>query len=267
MTILSRLTLAATMLAAADPWTLPRETNVVEAGPRAYTFRVDYVTGETHGNVLRRQRLEARYTRGLPGGDATWTSVTVADATGPKDPFGPAQPRAFMEGFRYRHAAGFADSMRPDFFKGFPPDAVMERNLVWDTQMIELFGQQQLAHLKLNEPIHVLSEDTVDMPGVGTFKNRDVTLVWLGRGRRNGQDCAIVQYRAFQNPLSVDAGGVRLVGRSHYWGEIWVSLATRQIEYATLDENVLGELTLPGQSAPQLVDVLRTGVLEPLQRQ
>jgi hypothetical protein len=36
-----------------------------------------------------------------------------------------------------------------------------------------------------------------------------------------------------------------LKGRSHYWA-IWVSLANRQIEYATLNEDVLGELTLTG---------------------
>ena len=40
-----------------------------------------------------------------------------------------------------------------------------------------------------------------------------------------------------------------LKGRSHYWGAIWVSLASRQIEYATLQEDVLGEMTLTGQAA------------------
>ena len=28
--------------------------------------------------------------------------------------------------------------MKPDFFKRFAPDAVFERNLVWDTGMIEI---------------------------------------------------------------------------------------------------------------------------------
>ena len=54
-----------------------------------------------------------------------------------------------------------------------------------------------------------------------------------------------------------------LQGRSHYWGEIWVSLSTKQIEYATLYEDVLGEMKLAGQATPQVIDVFRSGVFEP----
>ena len=137
--------------------------------------------------------------------------------------------------------------MKPDFFKGFPPTAVFERNLVWDTGMIEMFGQDQFEHLKLNKPYRLLSAQDVHMPGIGTFHNRDVQLTWVGRSHRNGEDCAVIDYRAFFNPLAIANGGMTLKGRSHYWGEIWVSLSTKQIEYATLQEDVLGEMTLAGQ--------------------
>ena len=73
----------------------------------------------------------------------------------------------------------------------------------------------------------------------------------------------MIEYRAFFNPLEIANGGMTLNGRSHYWGEIWVSLATRQIEYATLYEDVLGELKL-GQDSPRTVSVFRTGIFEPL---
>jgi hypothetical protein len=63
-----------------------------------------------------------------------------------------------MEGFRYHDASA---SIAPDFFKGFPPMAVFERNLVWDTQMLELFGQSQFGHLRLNEPYHLVSGETL----------------------------------------------------------------------------------------------------------
>ena len=49
-------------------------------------------------------------------------------------------------------SAGLDETMKPDFFKGFPPTAVFERNLVWDTGMLEMFGQEQFEHLKLNAP-------------------------------------------------------------------------------------------------------------------
>ena len=109
----------------------------------------------------------------------------------------------------------------------------------------------------------LLSAQDVHMPGVGTFHNRDVQLTWVGRSNRNGQDCAVIEYRAFFNPVQVENGAMTLKGRSHYWGAIWVSLATRQIEYATLLEDVLGELTLAGQPT-RTISVFRSGVFEPL---
>jgi hypothetical protein len=102
------------------------------------------------------------------------------------------------------------------------------------------------------------------MPDVGTFHNRDIVLEYVGRSQRNGQDCALIDYRAFFNPLQIATGGMTLNGRSDYWGQIWVSLATKQIEYATIYEEVNGEIKLPGQDAPQLLSVFRIGSFEPI---
>ena len=102
------------------------------------------------------------------------------------------------------------------------------------------------------------------MPDVGTFHNRDIVLEYVGRSQRNGQDCALIDYRAFFNPLQIASGGMTLNGRSDYWGEIWVSLATKQIEYATINEEVNGELKLPGQDAAQPLSVFRVGSFEPV---
>ena len=64
--------------------------------------------------------------------------------------------------------------------------------------------------------------------------------------------------------MEIVSGGMTLKGRSDYWGEIWVSLATRQIEYATLHEVVVGEMKPPGQDTTQVIDVFRIGTFEPL---
>jgi hypothetical protein len=154
--------------------------------------------------------------------------------------------------------------LKPDFFKGFPPAAVVERNLVWDTGMIEMYGQNYFDHLKLNEAYHAGSNEDVVMPDVGTFHSRDVVLEWVGRSQRNGQDCALIRYQSFFNPLEIASGGMTLKGRSDYWGEIWVSLATKQIEYSTLYEVVVGEMKLPGENPTKVVNVLRIGAFEPV---
>jgi hypothetical protein len=167
-----------------------------------------------------------------------------------------------MEGFHYRNDLGI--TMAPDFFKGFPPTAMMERNLVWDTGMIEMFGQNHFDHLKLNEPYHLISDQSTKIPGVGNFQNHDVVLEWIGRSQRNGQECALIRYQAFFNPLQIATGGMSLNGRSDYWGEIWVSLASRQIEYGTIYESVVGEMKLPGQDAATNMNIFRSGTFEPV---
>jgi len=244
----------------AHVWSLPQGTIVKDNGPRTYRFTVEYNTANSKGETILRQRLTGDYTRGLASGEVVWNNVTQADAPGATAQFGAAQKRDFMEGFRYHN--DLASTMKPEFFKGFPPTAVMERNLVWDTGMIEIFGQNSFDHLKLNEPYHTPSGEDVNMPGVGTFRNRDVVLEWIGRSERNGQDCAVINYQAFFNPLEIGSGGMTLKGRSDYWGQIWVSLATKQIEYGTLYESVVGEMKLSGQDTTQIINVFRIGTLE-----
>ena len=246
---------------AASLWTLPKDTSVRETGPRTYRFNLTYFTASPTGQIVHRERFTADYTRGLPDGQVEWRNVTSEDAAGDKDSFAPSQKRTFMEGFRYSE---YANSMTPDFFKLFPVNAIMERNLIWDTQMFTFFGQKFLDKLTLNQPFHVISNQDVSLPEVGNFRNRNVVLEWVGRSQRNGQECALIAYRAFFNPLQLATGGMTMDARSDYWGEIWVSLATRQIEYATLYEEVTGQMKLPNQDAPQPMSVFRIGSFEPV---
>ena len=167
----------------AQSWTLPQGTAVKDNGPRTYRFTVDHTVTDTTGQVVQRQRVSGDYTRGLPGGEAAWSRVPLAESNGPAGDLRiQGKQREFMEGFRYRTGpASLGNTMKPDFFKSFPPAAIFERNLVWDTGMIEMFGQDQFDHLTLNTPYRLLSAQDVKMPGVGTFHNRDVQLTWIGR--------------------------------------------------------------------------------------
>lgn len=246
----------------AQMWTLPRSTTVQDAGPRTWHFTVDYNTASPTGALVQRQRVTGDYTRGLPDNQVEWHNVTKATASGATAPFAAAEKIAFMEGFRYRDDV--AGTLAPDFFQSFPAAAVLERNLVWDTGMFESFGQNYFDQLQLNVPLHVGSDQDVRMPDVGTFHNRDIVLEWVGRSERNGQDCAVILYRAFFNPLDLATGPMTLKGRSDYWGEIWVSLTTKQIEFATVYEEVSGQMKLPGQDSPQPLNVFRIGSFEPV---
>jgi hypothetical protein len=128
----------------AKTWNLPQGTTVKDDGPRTYRFIVDINTANTKGEMVYRQRLSGEYTRGLAGGEVMWKNVTETTAAGATAPFAEPQKRDFMEGFRYRN--DLPSTLKPEFFKGFPVTAVFERNLVWDTGMIEHFGQAYFEH-------------------------------------------------------------------------------------------------------------------------
>ncbi len=232
--------------------------------PITWHFTCDYYNFDVKGHLYGRQRYAASYTRGLPGYAVRWSDITLAGASGWSDNFGPAQKQDFMEGFSYPHADA-ANMTKPGFFRGFPPMAMQQRNLVWDTHMFEGFAGK-LDSLTLNTPYHLQDVAEVDLAGAGTFRNKDVQLILTANATRNGQECAVIDYRALFNGIDGKTPAFALVGRSDYWGQIWVSRATKQIVYATLYEEVLGELTLPGQDKPMTISVVRVGVFEPTGR-
>jgi len=91
---------------------------------------------------------------------------------------------------------------------------MQERNFVWDTLMIESFGQLELEHLKLNAPYHVPDSADVEMQGLGSFHHKDLQLIWTGISKRNGQECAVVDYQAFFNQVAFSNPVLSLIGEA-----------------------------------------------------
>jgi hypothetical protein len=243
-------------------WQLPQNLSVKDNGPRTYRFTVDYTFAQTNGEIARRERVVADYTRGLPQDRVEWHDISIAAAPGADSPFGKPVPQQYMEGFSYINAMD-TKAFQPEFFKNFPPDAMQTKNMVWDTQMLELFGQTQFEHLELNKPFRLAAASgAINLAGAGKFENKNIELTWVGMSQRNRKDCALIGYRAFFNPLEINTPGIKMKGRSNYWGEICVSLATKQIEYGTLYEDVLGQVQVPQKNNATVVNVVREGVFE-----
>lgn len=222
-----------------------------------YRFTIDYFTFGEDGTFRSKDRVVGDYSE-TADGMAEWNHVTVAVAHGLNESFPSGEAQAFMNGFRYRPGS---DSTKAEFFKGFPPNATQEQNLVWDTLMFESFAKE-LAHVTASTPYR-FPPSNIPLAGTGTFQNKNVELTRTGLAERNGQSFAVLHYDAFFNNFEIDlAGGLKMVGRSDYWGDIWVSPATMAVERATLSEEVLGNLHLPSQLTPQMVNVVRRGSFE-----
>ena len=257
------LFLAMGALGAQPPsWSLPTKPSVRQLAQRTWRITTLYKTMDLQGGVLGRQRVSALYTR--DGERVRWNAAEMAVAGPGEAAFGAPQPRAFMEGFTYAHG-DISNQLKAAFFEGFPREAALERNLIWDTHMFEFFGQDWLDRLRLNEAfqIPVGAGSTLDLAGTGTLRQPRIDLTWTGLSKRGGQICAVLDYQVFQCELDLQIP-VKLKGRSRYWGQIWISQETGQVEYGTLFEDVLGEMRLPGQANPLMINVFRTAIFEPL---
>jgi hypothetical protein len=216
------------------------------------------------GNPTGKERVTGEYTRALPDGKVRWNGVRIAKAKAFDQPFPEGELQNYMEGFTYRLSKD-ADMLKKEFFPGFPESEIKSKNLVWDMHMIEQFAWDHFDKLELNQPYAIQSQpEDVPLAGAGTFQNRRIELTWVGLSKRNNEICALIQYQALMNKFTTSMLNMLFQGRSHYWGDIWVSLKDKQIEYATLTEDVLVEFKLPGQGqgGKQLTGVLRKGTFE-----
>jgi hypothetical protein len=241
---------------------LPTDLKLKEDGTQKYRISVDYLQLDTLGNPFGKERVTGEYIRNLPGGKVRWNNVRIAKATAFDQPFPEGVIQSYMEDFTYALSRR-EDMLKKEFFPGFPDAEIKTKNLVWDMHMIEGFGWDHFSKLELNRPYAIQSgPEDVPLAGSGTFQNRRIELTWVGLSKRNDEVCALIQYQTFMNKFTTSMGNLSFQGRSHYWGDIWVSLKDKQIEFATLFEDVLVEFKLPGQASKQLTGILRKGTFE-----
>jgi hypothetical protein len=234
--------------------TLPQNLQLNDV-PQKYVVTTDHFNTDIFGNFFNKMRVKGEYTRGLENGKAKWNNVSIATATAGDAEFPQGNPVDYMENFTYNISP---DMLKPEAFATFGENSAFTKNLIWDMMGIEGFAWSSFEKLKLNVPYsNELFNGKMDLAGQGSFENKDVQITWTGISQRNGEMCAILEYRTFNNPLEYAGEGMSMKGRSHYWGTIWVSLEDKQIEHAFLYEDVVMEMNLPGQTNKQIMNAVR----------
>jgi hypothetical protein len=220
-----------------------------------YVITTDHFNTDIFGNFFNKMRVKGEYTRGFEKGKAKWNNVSVVMAMSRDAEFPEGTSIDYMENFTYNISE---DMLKPEAFATFRENSAFTKNLVWDIMAIEGFAWSSFEKLKLNEP---MSDERfngkMDLAGQGSFENKDVQITWTGISERNGEPCAVIEYRTFNNPLEYSGEGMAMKGRSHYWGTIWVSLKDKQVEHAVLYEDVVMEMNLPGQTNKQIMNAVR----------
>jgi hypothetical protein len=224
--------------------------------PQKYIVTTDHFNTDIFGNFFNKMRVKGEYTRGFEKGKAKWNNVTIAMAMTREAEFPAGNPVDYMENFTYNPAS--EEMLNAEAFESFKENSAFTKNLIWDMMAIEGFAWHSFEKLKLNEPYSdERFNGKLDLAGQGSFENKDVQITWTGVSERNGENCAVIEYRTFNNPLEYSGEGMNMKGRSHYWGTIWVSLADKQVEHAVLYEDVIMEMLLPGQTQKQILNAVR----------
>lgn len=240
--------------------TLPN-ISLTEKEPQKYKITTDYFNGNILGNFINKTRVTGNYTRGFADGTVKWNSVTIANGSNREGPFETAASQDYMENFTYTPSAKMIEASS---FAAFPPNSFHTKNLVWDMLAIEHFSWNHFDSMKLNKTFRPANKESeISLAGEGTFQNKDVQLTWIGISEMNNELCALIEYRTLDNPLRVENEQLKIKGRSHYWGTIWVSMMDKQIEHATLYEDVIMDLQFAKQ-ASQMMNSTRIITFEKL---
>lgn len=231
-----------------------------EPTPQRYLVTSDYINLDIFGNFINKTRVEGEYTRGYQNGDVRWNHVQIASASTREGLFLDWAPQDYMENFTYSPQSNLMDAAA---FPSFPPGSFQAKNLVWDVLTLEIVAWSYFDSLQLNKSYRPTNiNGAVPLAGEGTFENRDFQIIWTGISKMNEEYCLLIEFRAFDNPLVVDTEQLKLRGRSHYWGEVWISLKDKQIEHAVLYEDVVMKMNLNGMKDEQLLDARREIIVE-----
>ncbi len=213
---------------------------------RSYHMTTDYYDFNLKRDFLRKRRITGILT--YKGDSAQWRDVFYSESKILNVDFPIGRRKDFLQNFKYQPNENVLTS---EFFKDNLPGAdPLVMNIIWDALGFDAIVYSCWDSLSLNEEFRAKSMNfELKIADIGTFENKDIRITWLGITEINNKICAILKYSVMNNPLDLDIASENMLmsGRSHYWGEIYVSLSDKQIEYANLTEDVLTDVKIKGR--------------------
>lgn len=236
---------------------LPKHLELKEQTPQKYVMLAEYFNKDIYGNLISKMKVRGDYTRGLDSGYVCWNNAFISHANNSSGPYQPEVKQDYMEGIKYIPSSKL---MVESFFSSFPdnPDNVLARNLMWDMMMIEDFAWNYFDSLDQNKTYEIPEiHGAFSMANIGSYNHSKIELNWIGVSVMNGQLCAVLEYRALDNKIELKMSQMKSKGSELYWGKIWVSLVTKQIEFAEIFSNTIQEIEMQGMPQKMLFSTKR----------
>lgn len=233
---------------------LPNDLTLDKSIIRSYRMTTDYYDFDLKSRFLAKRRLTGIVTYEMD--NVEWKDVYYTESKVQGETFQQGDKQGVLQNFKYKQNG---EVLNPQFFKDNLPGAnPLIMNLIWDALAFDALAYCCWDSLELNKEFRAKNINSELELAIGTFENKDIKITWLGVTKINDETCAILKYSVMNNPLDVKFENIAMSGRSHYWGEMYVSLSDKEIEYASLTEDVLTDVSVKGQMNSILGYTVRT---------
>ena len=168
-----------------------------------------------------------------------------------------------IDGFEYESFTD--DFLQEDFFQDIAPELRdLAKWLVSDAIQMHGLAVYVMDSLRFGQAfIPALLEDyDVEFQNWVSFSSRYQELNWSAITKHNNEVCAVIKFESEYNPVSADTPAMSFKGRSLYYGEMWVSLEDKQLEYSIMFEDVIMRLESDAFPGGQLIDLQREIVFD-----
>jgi hypothetical protein len=242
----------------------PSEINTVEQGPYEYDVTLKWQNLDAlSGDRISCNAICGTYVTGIQNDFVAWKDVSLSDIRDLREKPTAGTPMPTFEGFTYKQydtgclTEDFYTSIAPehrDIAKWLVSDALQMQGLAWYVFDSLEFNREFIP--KMLDHYDIKFENWV------TFSSRYQRLLWSGITRYNNEICAVVKFESCYNPVEMNTETLSFKGRSLYWGEMWISLEDKQVEYATMFEDVVFKLKSAAFPEEQLLDLQREVIFD-----
>lgn len=230
-----------------------------------YRMTAVYINRDQYGKFTGKLKVTGDYSRGFKDDSVTWNNVFISNSDSFSDSFPEGKKQDYMENIKYVPS----DQMiKEEAFKDFPASTenVFARNLIWDMLTFDTYAWNFSNNLKINEP-YVVNDASFEfnIAEIGKYKHNKILVCWKGISELNGQLCAVIDFNAIDNIVELSMPAVRTKGTEQYWGTVWVSLKTKDIEKGLMYSGTNQEIEVPGMKDKFLINTIRELDLERIQ--
>jgi hypothetical protein len=244
---------------------LPQGRPDFKGVPQKYRMTAVYTNRDLYGSFTGKTKVSGDYTCGLEKGEASWSNVLISNSGDYTGSFPDGTRQEYMDNFKYLPSP---EMLKEEAFKDFPASAenVLARNLIWDMATIEGFAWDYSDSLQLNRKYIIPDiKGEFEMAGIGTYEHAEIQACWTGISYLNNELCAVIEYRAIDNTIRLKMDQINTRGTEQYWGTTWISLRTKQIEYAEMYGGTIQEIEVKGYKDKFLVKTIRELWMERIQ--